>query len=98
MSKVKVKPIGEKVLVKRMEAEQTTKGGIVLPDSAQEKPRRGEVLKVGDGKLLEGGKRSEFQVKPGDKVLFTSYGGTEIKIDGQEYLLMEESDILAILE
>ena len=95
---MKIRPLADKVLIKRLEAENMTKGGIVLPDSAKEKPRRGKVISVGDGKLLDNGKRSEFQVKKNDLVLFTSYGGTEIKIDGEEYLIMEESDILAVLE
>lgn len=95
--KMKIRPLADKVLIKRLEAETTTKGGIVLPDSAQEKPRRGKVVSLGDGKLLENGTRSDFQVKKGDVVLFTSYGGTEIKLDGQEYLIMDESDILAVV-
>ena len=94
---MKIKPLADKVLVERLQAEDTTKGGIVLPDSAKEKPRRGKVLSVGDGKLLDSGERAEFQVKVGDTVLFTSYGGTEIKADGQELLVMDESDILAVL-
>jgi chaperonin GroES len=94
----KIRPLGEKVMVKRLEAEEKTKGGIVLPDTAKEKPQKGTVLAVGDGKLLDDGKRAAFQVKKGDKVLFASYAGTEIKIDGEEYLLMDESDILAVLE
>jgi chaperonin GroES len=93
----KIRPLGEKVLVERLEAEQTTAGGIVLPDSAQEKPRKGTVLVLGDGKLLDDGSRGSFGVGVGDVVLFSSYGGTEIKVDGNEYLLMDESDILAIL-
>ena len=93
----KIRPLGEKVLIKRLEAEETTRGGIVLPDSAKEKPRRGTILAVGDGKVLDDGSRAEFQVKKGDVVLFSSYGGTEIKVDGEEYMLMDESDILAIL-
>lgn len=93
----KIRPLGEKVLVKRLQAEEKTKGGIVLPDTAKEKPQQGTVLAVGDGKLLDSGKRSEFQVKNGDRVLFSSYAGTEIKVDGQEYMLMDESDILAVL-
>lgn len=93
----KIRPLGGKILIKRMEAEETTRGGIVLPDAAKEKPQRGTVLKLGDGKLLDSGKLAEFQVKKGDSVLFTSYAGTEIKVDGQEYMLMDESDILAIL-
>jgi chaperonin GroES len=94
---MKIRPLADKVLIKRLEAETKTKGGIVLPDSAKEKPRRGKVLALGDGKLLENGKRSEFQVKVGDLVLFTSYGGTELKVDGEEVMIMEESDILAIV-
>lgn len=97
MAKAKIRPLGEKVLVKRMEAETTTKGGIVLPDTAKEKPQKGTVLAVGDGKQLEDGSRAEFSVKVGDKVLFTSYAGTEIKLEGEELMLMDESDILAIL-
>ena len=93
----KIRPLGEKVLVKRLQAEEKTKGGIVFPDTAKEKPQQGTVLAVGDGKLLDSGKRSEFQVKNGDRVLFSSYAGTEIKVDGQEYMLMDESDILAVL-
>ena len=96
-STLKIRPLGEKVLIKRLEAEETTKGGIVLPDTAKEKPQKGKILAVGDGKLLDDGTRAKFQVKKGDTVLFASYGGTEIKVDGEEYMLMDESDILAIL-
>lgn len=95
--KLKIKPLGEKVLIKRLEAEETTRGGIVLPDTAKEKPQKGKVLAVGDGKLLDDGSRADFQVKAGDSVLFASYAGTEIKLDGEEMILMDESDILAIL-
>ena len=95
---MKIRPLADKVLVKRTEAETTTKGGIVLPDSAKEKPRRGTIISVGDGKLLEDGSRSDFQVKVGDTVLFSSYGGTEIKLDGEEFIIMEESDILAVID
>ena len=93
----KIRPLGEKILIKRLEAESTTAGGIVLPDSAKEKPQRGTVLALGDGKLLNDGKRAKFQVKKGDLVLFASYGGTEIKVGGEEFMLMDESDVLAIL-
>ncbi len=93
----KIRPLGEKVLIKRLEAEEMTSGGIVLPDSAREKPRRGTILSLGDGKVLDDGTRADFQVKAGDVVLFSSYGGTEIKVEGEEYMLMDESDILAIL-
>ena len=90
--------MGEKILVKRLDAETMTAGGIVLPDSAKEKPKEGTVLAVGDGKLLDDGTRGGFQVSKGDVVLFTSYAGTEIKIDGEEYMLMDESDVLAMLK
>ncbi len=93
----KIKPLGEKVLIKRLEAEETTRGGIVLPDAAKEKPQKGTVLALGDGKLLDDGSRAGFQVKVGDTVLFASYAGTEIKVDGEEMMLMDESDVLAIL-
>ena len=93
----KIRPLGGKVLIKRLEAEEVTRGGIVLPDSAKEKPQRGTVLAIGDGRLLDDGTRADFQVKKGQKVLFTSYAGTEIKVDGEEYMLMDESDILATL-
>ncbi len=96
MAKVNVRPLGEKVLVRRLEAEAKTAGGIVLPDTAREKPRRGTVEAVGEGKLSDKGDRTPLQVKKGDEVLFTSYGGTEIKIGGTEYLILEESDILAV--
>jgi chaperonin GroES len=95
---MKVVPLNDKIVVKRLEAEEKTSGGILLPDSAKEKPRQGKVLSVGDGKLLESGKRASFQVKEGDRVLFTSYGGNEITVDGEEYLIMSEDDILAVVE
>lgn len=98
MAKTKITPLGDKIVVKRLEADEKTAGGIVLPDSAKEKPKRGIVQAVGNGKLLDSGKRSEPQVKKNDQVLFTSYAGTEIKIDGEEMLIMDESDILAIIE
>lgn len=98
MAKPKVKPLNDKVLVKRLEAEEVTKGGIVLPDAAKEKPKEGEVLALGDGKLLDDGSRSLFQVKAGDRVIFSSYAGTEIKIGGEEFLILGEDDILAVVE
>ncbi len=98
MAKTKIRPLGDKVVVKRLEADEKTAGGIVLPDSAKEKPKRGVVQAVGEGKLLDSGKRSTPQVKKNDQVLFTSYAGTEIKIDGEEMLIMDETDILAIIE
>ena len=96
--KLSVKPIGDKILVKRLDAEEMTAGGIVLPDSAKEKPKEGEVVGLGDGKQMENGERAEFQVKKGDRVLFTSYAGTEVTIEGDEYLVMSEDDILAIVD
>jgi len=95
---MKVKPIGENILVKRLNAQTVSKGGIVIPESATEKPKEGNIIAVGDGRILANGKRTEFQVKVGDKVLFTSYAGSEFKIDGEEYLIMSEEDVLAIIE
>jgi len=97
MAKLKVRPLGDKVLVKRVEAEETTAGGIVLPDTAKEKPKRGVVHAIGDGRLLDSGERSKSQLNKGDEVLFTSYAGTEIKVSGEELLIIAESDILAIV-
>jgi chaperonin GroES len=95
---MKVVPLNDKIVVKRLEAEEKTAGGIVLPDTAKEKPKQGKVLSRGDGKLLDNGKRAAFQVNEGDRVLFTSYAGTEVTIDGEEYLIMTEDDILAVVE
>ena len=95
---MKVVPLNDKIVVKRVEAEEKTSGGIVLPDTAKEKPRQGKVLSVGEGKLLESGKRASFQVKEGDRVLFSSYAGNEVNIEGQELLVMSEDDILAVIE
>ena len=92
-----VKPLGDKILVKRLEAEEVTKGGIVLPDTAKEKPKEGRVVEVGPGKILDDGKRGSMQIKKGERILFTSYAGTEIKIDGVEYLIMSEDDVLAVV-
>jgi chaperonin GroES len=95
---VKVVPLNDKLVVKRLEAEEKTAGGIVLPDTAKEKPRQGKVLSLGDGKLLDDGSRAKFQVKEGDRVLFSSYGGQEVTVDGEEYLIMTEDDILAVVD
>lgn len=94
----KLRPLGDKVLVKRVEAETKTKSGIVLPDTAKEKPKRGKILAVGDGKRLDTGNRAAFSVKKGDEVIFASYAGTEIKVDGEELIIMSEEDILAVVE
>ena len=93
-----VVPLNDKILVKRLEAEEKTAGGIVLPDTAKEKPKQGKILSMGDGKLLDSGKRAAFQVKEGDRVLFTSYAGNEVTLDGEEYLIMTEDDILAVID
>jgi chaperonin GroES len=92
-----LKPLGDRVVVKPKEKEDVTKSGIVLPDSASEKPQEGSVLAVGPGRVLDNGKRVEMDVKTGDKVLFAKYAGTEVKLDGEEYLVIRESDLLAIL-
>lgn len=91
-------PLGDKVIVKRDDADQKTPGGIMLPDMAKEKPQRGKVLAVGDGKLLDSGARSEMRVKDGDRVLFSSYRGSEVSVEGSEYVIVSEDDILAILK
>ena len=93
---MRIEPLGDKIVVKRMEADAKTAGGILLPDSAREKPQQGRVLSVGQGKLLEDGTRAKPQVGEGDNVLFSSYAGTEIEIDGDQLLIMSESDILAV--
>ncbi len=98
MPRISIRPLGEKVIVQRLEAQDTTAGGIVLPDSAKEKPKRGKILSVGEGRLLDTGKRKPLQVKSGDEVLFSSYAGTEVKVDGDEMVIMDESDILAVLK
>lgn len=95
---LKLQPLGDRVVVEREEAEEKTLGGIILPDTAKNKATRGVVVSIGDGKLLDDGTRAAFQVKVGDRVLFTSYGGEEFKVGDQELLLMHESDILAILQ
>jgi chaperonin GroES len=98
MADVGIRPLGEKVLIKRMEAEDTTAGGILLPEAAKEKPKRGTVLKVGEGRLLDSGERQALAISEGDQVLFTSYAGTEVKVRGEEMIIMDESDILAVLD
>ena len=95
---MKIKPLNDRVLVLRIEEEQKTTGGIVIPDTAKEKPQEGKVIAVGPGKFNENGKRIPLEVKKSDRVLFGKYAGNEIKIDGVEHLIMREDDILAILE
>jgi chaperonin GroES len=94
---MKVKPLNDRVLVKRIEEVQVTKGGIVIPDTAKEKPIEGKVIAVGPGKMSDAGNRMTLQLKAGDRVLFGKYSGTEIKMEGEEYLMMREEDILAII-
>jgi len=95
---MKLTPLGDRVLVKRSEAEERTAGGIVLPDTAKEKPKQGLVQAIGSGRMLDSGERVAPSVKKGDAVLFTSYAGNEVKIDGEEFLLMREEDILAVVK
>ncbi|HVN97397.1 MAG TPA: co-chaperone GroES [Syntrophorhabdaceae bacterium] len=94
---MKVKPLQDRILVKRLEEEEKTKGGIIIPDSAKEKPQEGKVVAVGDGKVLENGTKVKPGVKAGDKILFGKYSGTEIKIDGEEHLILREDDVLGIV-
>jgi chaperonin GroES len=93
-----VKPLGDRVLVQAVEQEEVKKGGIIIPDTAKEKPQEGKVVAIGTGKRDEGGKLIPFEVKKGDRVLISKYGGTEIKVDGKDYLIMREDDILGIIE
>ncbi len=96
--KTKVRPLHDRVIVKRLEEQEKTKGGIIIPDTAKEKPIEGKIIAVGSGKVMENGKRIPLQVKEGDKVLFGKYSGTDIKIEGEEHLIMREDDIIAIVE
>ena len=93
-----IKPLEDRVVVKPSTEEERTKGGIVLPDTAKERPQEGEVMAVGPGRLLDSGERAPMDVKVGDKVIFAKYGGTEIKIDGEEYIILRQSDILGVIE
>ena len=93
-----LKPLGSKVLIERIEAEGMTPGGIVLPDSAKEKPKRGIIKAAGPGKLMDNGNRAEMQLREGQEVIFTTYAGTEINVNGDEFVIMEESDVLAVIE
>lgn len=95
---MKVTPIGDKVVVRRLEAEAKTAGGILLPDAAQQKPQQGRVLSVGDGRLMAGGRRAPNQVQEGDKVVFLTYAGTEVSVDDEELLILREEDILAVID
>jgi len=95
---MKIRPLQDRVIVKRVEEEGKTKGGIIIPETAKEKPMEGKVIAVGKGKVLEDGKIHSLEVKAGDRILFAKYGGTEVKIDGEEHLIMREDDILGVIE
>lgn len=95
---MKIRPLHDRVVVKRLEEERTSAGGIVIPDTAAEKPSRGEVIAIGNGKILENGEVRKLDVKKGDKVLFGKYSGNEVKIDGEDFLVMREDDIMAVIE
>jgi chaperonin GroES len=94
---MKIVPLNDKIVVERLEADDKTAGGIILPDTAKEKPKQGKILALGEGRLLDNGNRAPFQVNVGDRVLFTSYAGSEVTVDGKEYLVMTEDDILAVV-
>lgn len=95
---MKVRPLYDRILIKRLDTEEKTKGGIIIPDTAKEKPQEGKVIALGKGKLLDDGSTKPLDVKVGDKVLFSKYGGTDINIDGEDYLILREEEILAIIE
>lgn len=97
-SKIKLQPLGDRVVVERDSSDEVTTGGIVLPDSAQDKPARGKVISIGDGRLLDDGQRHPLQVEPGDRILFSSYAGEVFKVGDDELLLMREEDILAVID
>jgi chaperonin GroES len=96
--KMKIRPLQDRIIVKRVEEESTTKGGIIIPDTAKEKPAEGEIVAVGNGKVGDDGKRVALEVKVGDRILFSKYGGTDVKISGDEYLIMREDDVLGVIE
>ena len=98
MAELKIKPLADRIVVQAMEAEETTKGGIILPDTAKEKPVEGTIVAAGPGKISDDGKKIEMEVKVGDKVLYGKYSGTEVTVDGEEYLIMRESDVFAIVK
>lgn len=98
MSKLKLRPLHDRIVVKRVKEETKTKGGIIIPDTAKEKPLEGKVIAVGNGKVLENGTKIKLDVKKGDKVLFGKYAGSDIKIDGEDYLIMREEDVMGIIE
>jgi chaperonin GroES len=93
-----VRPLHDKILIKRVDAAQMTKGGIIIPDTVKEKPQEGKVVAVGTGRILEDGKVVSLEVKAGDRVLFSKYGGTEVRLDGEEYIILDENEVLAVIE
>ena len=95
---MKIRPLHDRLIVKRLEEEETTKGGIIIPDTAKEKPIEGKVIAAGEGRLNKDGKKIPMEVKTGDRILFAKYAGTEVKMDGEEYLMMKEDDVLAVIE
>ncbi len=95
---MKIRPLNDRILVKRLEEEEKTAGGIIIPDSAKEKPAEGEIIAIGPGKLNDAGERVAIDLKVGDRVLFSKYGGTDVKLDGEDYLIMREDDILGVIE
>ncbi|MBI4125964.1 MAG: co-chaperone GroES [Deltaproteobacteria bacterium] len=97
MAEPKIRPLQDRILVKRVKEEERTKGGIIIPDTAKEKPQEGEVIAVGNGKVLENGKLQPLDVKAGDRILFSKYSGSEVKIEGEEYTIMREDDVLGVI-
>jgi chaperonin GroES len=95
---MKVRPLHDRLIVKRLEEEEKTKGGIIIPDTAKEKPIEGKVIAAGEGRINKDGKKMPMEVKTGDRILFAKYAGTEVKMDGEEYLMMKEDDVLAVIE
>lgn len=95
---MKIRPLGDRILVKRLEQEQKTKGGIIIPDTAQEKPQEAEIVAVGEGRVLEDGSKRRLELKVGERILFTKYSGTEIKLDGTEHLILKEEDVLGVIQ
>jgi chaperonin GroES len=95
---MKVRPLHDRIIVKRLEEEEKTKGGIIIPDTAKEKPFEGRVIAVGDGRIKDDGTKIPMELKKGDRILFSKYAGTDIKIDGEEHLIMKEDDVLAVIE
>lgn len=98
MSKAKIRPLQDRILVKRLNEEEKTKGGIIIPDTAKEKPQEGEVIAIGNGKILDNGTKVTLEVKVGDRILFSKYSGSEVKIEGEEFTIMREDDVLGVIQ